>query len=100
MLESDHEMHCVIAHFIRGLLRLEIKRAERAVTTAGDVKLRVKYNTRLLCRSVTRRSGYPERWSLPSAVTGKSQCKRGVASGSSRRVSSKWLLTSLIRSMF
>jgi len=38
MLESDHEMHCVIAHFIRRLLRLEIKRAETAVTTAGGVK--------------------------------------------------------------
>src|SRR6478609_2436111 len=39
MLKSNDEMHCVIAHFIRRLLRLEIKRAETAVTASGGVKL-------------------------------------------------------------
>ena len=38
MLKSNDEMHRVVANFIRRFLRLEIKRAETAVTTAGDVK--------------------------------------------------------------
>src|SRR5580765_291365 len=42
MLKSNHEMHGVIAHFIRRLLRLEIKRAEPAVTASGGVKLRIQ----------------------------------------------------------
>src|SRR6476660_5288788 len=41
MLKSNDEMHCVVAHFIRRLLRLEIKRAETAVTASGGVKLRI-----------------------------------------------------------
>src|SRR6266513_2932344 len=42
MLKSNDEMHGVVAYFIRRLLRLEIKCAETAVTTAGGVKLRVQ----------------------------------------------------------
>src|SRR6478609_1936437 len=41
MLKSNDEMHGVIAHFVRRLLRLEIKRAETAVATPGGVKLRI-----------------------------------------------------------
>src|SRR6478736_7439250 len=42
MLKSNDEMHCVVAHFVRRLLRFEIKRAETAVTTSSGVELRVQ----------------------------------------------------------
>jgi len=42
VLKPDHEMHCVIPHFIGRLLRLEIKRPKTAVATSGSVKLRVQ----------------------------------------------------------
>jgi hypothetical protein len=41
-LESNNEMHRVVAHFIRRLLGLEIKRAETAVAASGGVKLWVQ----------------------------------------------------------
>ena len=42
MLKSNDEMHCVIAHFVRRLLRLEIKCAETAVAASRSIKLRVQ----------------------------------------------------------
>src|SRR5262245_48761631 len=42
MCKSNDEMHCIVAHFVRRLLWLEIKSAETAVAASGGIKLRVQ----------------------------------------------------------
>src|SRR5262249_53377458 len=41
VFKSNDEMHCIVAHFVRRLLRFEIKSAETAIAVSGGIKLRV-----------------------------------------------------------
>jgi hypothetical protein len=42
VLESNDEMHCVVADFVRRLPRLEIKRAEITVAASGGIQFWVQ----------------------------------------------------------
>jgi len=100
MLEAHNEMHRVIAHFSGRFLRLEVERAETAVAPSGGVKLWIEIKDARALQIDDAQVGITDRCSLPPAVSGKSQRKPGVAFSNSRKASSKWLLTSLIRSTF